>query len=258
MKAVAEGRAIYNNTKQFIRYLISSNIGEVVCVLFTGLVGIPDALESVQLLWVNLVTDGLPATALGFNPPDPDIMSVPPRKLDEKIINGWLFVRYLVIGSYVGLATVGGFVFYFSTQNISFSDLMNLQQFDATALLTARTIALSILVVVEMFNALNALSENLSLVSVRPWSNGWLLLAIASSLLLHWLVLYTPGAAKIFNVVPLGVENSVFQDAAQNAPWSTLLVPSSFVEWKIVLVFSIPVLFVDEALKMVSRFFAST
>merc|ERR1719357_1713752 len=192
VSAVEEGRAIYANTKQFIRYLISSNIGEVVCIFFAAALGLPEALIPVQLLWVNLVTDALPASALSFNPPDLDIMEKPPRSANETLITPWLFFRYMVIGVYVGAATVGSSSYWFlfdpTGPQMSYYQLthhmscysnpedfkgLSCEIFQAPE---AMTMALSVLVMIEMSNALNSVSENQSLIVMPPWANPYLLL----------------------------------------------------------------------------------
>ncbi|WOK95600.1 calcium-transporting ATPase 3, endoplasmic reticulum-type isoform X1 [Canna indica] len=229
--AVAEGRAIYNNTKQFIRYMISSNIGEVVCIFVAAVLGMPDTLVPVQLLWVNLVTDGLPATAIGFNKQDTNVMMTKPRKVSEAVVTGWLFFRYLVIGAYVGLATIAGFVWWFVYSDkgpkLSYNELVNFDSCSSRATSYPcsifddhhpSTVSMTVLVVVEMFNALNNLSENQSLFVIPPWSNPWLLGSIALTMLLHVLILYVEPLSALFSVTPLS--------------WS---------EWTVVLYLSFPV-----------------
>ena len=233
--AIEEGRSIYNNTQQFIRYLISSNIGEVVSIFLTAALGMPEALVPVQLLWVNLVTDGLPATALSFNPPDHDIMKRQPRKRDEVLIGGWLFLRYLIIGTYVGLATVAGYAWWFMYNpegpQISFKHLtrfhhcstdfpeIGCEMFSNDMAKAGSTVSLSILVVIEMFNAMNALSSSESLLSLPLWKNMMLVYAIALSMALHFALLYTPVLQSLFNILPMNAT-----------------------EWKAVVVISAPVM----------------
>ncbi|XP_075879162.1 sarcoplasmic/endoplasmic reticulum calcium ATPase 2 isoform X1 [Nelusetta ayraudi] len=244
--AVEEGRAIYNNMKQFIRYLISSNVGEVVCIFLTAALGFPEALIPVQLLWVNLVTDGLPATALGFNPPDLDIMEKPPRNAKEPLISGWLFFRYLAIGGYVGAATVGAAAWWFMISEdgpqITWYQLSHFlqcapdnpefHQLDCHVFESPypMTMALSVLVTIEMCNALNSLSENQSLLRMPPWENVWLLGAICLSMSLHFLILYVEPLPVIFQITPL--------DTTQ---------------WMMVLKISLPVILLDELLKYAAR-----
>lgn len=217
--AVEEGRSIYNNTQQFIRYLISSNIGEVVSIFLTAAMGMPEALIPVQLLWVNLVTDGLPATALSFNPPDHDVMKRQPRKRDEPLISGWLFFRYMVIGTYVGAATVGGYAWWFMFNSagpqISFYQLRHFhscsakfpeigcEMFSNSSAQSASTVSLSILVVIEMLNAMNALSSSESLLTLPLWENMMLVYAICLSMALHFALLYVPFLQGLFSVIPL-------------------------------------------------------
>uniref|UniRef100_A0A3B3CSE7 Calcium-transporting ATPase n=1 Tax=Oryzias melastigma TaxID=30732 RepID=A0A3B3CSE7_ORYME len=232
--AVEEGRAIYNNMKQFIRYLISSNVGEVVCIFLTAALGFPEALIPVQLLWVNLVTDGLPATALGFNPPDLDIMSKPPRNAREPLISGWLFFRYLAIGSSLGslLRMDQGSLFtscHFLQCGPENPDYQNVdcKVFESPY---PMTMALSVLVTIEMCNALNSVSENQSLLRMPPWENVWLLGAICLSMSLHFLILYVEPLPIIFQITPLNLT-----------------------QWLMVLKISLPVILLDELLKFAAR-----
>jgi len=249
VSAVEEGRAIYNNMKQFIRYLISSNIGEVVCIFLTAALGLPEALIPVQLLWVNLVTDGLPATALGFNPPDLDIMEKKPRSPKEPLISSWLFWRYMAIGLYIGFGTVMASAWWYmlcpTGPQLSYAELTNhlscypgtddpmFEGVDCKAIFDSpkpMTMALSVLVVIEMLNALNSVSENQSVLRMPPWQNMYLIGAIALSMSLHFMILHV----EMFNIV--------FQ-----------ICPLDLSEWIAVMKISSPVILIDEALKWYAR-----
>ncbi|EPQ32393.1 uncharacterized protein PFL1_00589 [Pseudozyma flocculosa PF-1] len=248
--AVEEGRSIYNNTQSFIRYLISSNIGEVVSIFLTVLLGLPEALIPVQLLWVNLVTDGLPATALGFNPPSTTIMKERPRSRNDPLISGYIFARYMIVGAFVGAATIFGyawwFMFFEGGPQISYRQLSNFHKcadptlfpdvgceiFSASR--APATIALSVLVVVEMFNALNAISETDSLLTMGPASNPLLIAAIILSLVLHYAICTIPMLQDWFQVTSL-----------------------SWTEVKAVIYISLPVIFIEEACKFVTRLYAT-
>lgn len=112
--AIEEGRSIYSNMKAFIRYMISSNIGEVISIFISSIIGLPEILSSIQLLWVNLVTDGLPATALSFNKPEPDVMIKEPRQKHDKLITTFNIIKFFIIGTYVGVSTVLIFIYSYS------------------------------------------------------------------------------------------------------------------------------------------------
>ncbi|EGE77185.1 Ca2+ transporting ATPase, sarcoplasmic/endoplasmic reticulum [Blastomyces dermatitidis ATCC 18188] len=244
--AVEEGRSIYSNTQQFIRYLISSNIGEVVSIFLTAALGMPEALIPVQLLWVNLVTDGLPATALSFNPPDHDVMKRPPRKRGEALVGGWLFFRYMVVGFYVGFATVFGYAWWFmynpAGPQITFWQLTHFhkcstqfptigcEMFTNDMSKSASTISLSILVVIEMLNAINSLSASESLLTFPLWNNMMLVYAVTLSMSLHFAILYIPFLQGLFSILPLDRQ-----------------------EWMAVLAISSPVVVIDEVLKFLDR-----
>lgn len=227
--AVHEGRAIYHNIRSFLRYLLSSNVGEVLTV-FLGVVlasaigldgvdGVVAPLLAVQILWINLVTDAAPALALGIDPAQPGLMERPPRRLDERIIDRPMQVGIALVGATMAVATLamldlrlpGGFVEGTGDEA------------------TARTSAFTVLVLAQLFNTVNARSDRDSI--GRQWaSNPWLLGAIALSFGLQVAVVHLPFMNEAFGTEPMSVS-----------------------EWALAAVFASSVLVVAEARKFVVR-----
>ena len=250
--AVEEGRRIYANMQAFICFLISCNIGEICAILLATIAGFPEPLTAMHLLWVNLVTDGPPATALGFNPAAPDLMQQKPRPSDEPIMTRWLLTRYCLTGLYVGVATVGIFVGHYLNQGISLGQLASWSQcgaswspeggavvcatlFEGSGRALPQTLSLTALVCMEMLKALSAVSVDNSLIHVGPQDNPWLILGVSVPFLLHLAVLYSPslgisGLGEAFGMVPLSIEN-----------------------WISVLSWAAPILIVEEVLKAMGR-----
>lgn len=181
VNAVEEGRSIFDNIKKFVNYLLSSNFGEVLTILVAGLIGLPLPLIAIQILWVNLLTDGLPAVALGVDPADPNIMNRKPRKPDEGVLSKNLMFNVLSIGILIAIATL--FVF---------------KKGLAIDLTTARTMAFTTLVVLEIVRVQMIRSQY----NVGIFSNKFLIGAIVLSILLQLAVLYTP-LNVVFKTTPL-------------------------------------------------------
>jgi len=226
VSAVEEGRNIYANMQSFICFLISSNIGEVVTIFAATALGLPEVLSPLHLLWVNLVTDGPPATALGFNPSDPTVMKKHPRPHNEPILSKWLMLRYAITGLYVGAATLGAYAWWYLDKGVTWSELRSwgsclgwtdfahsaeaprwpkfpCRVFEAPLRNVPQTMALSVLVVIEMLKALSAVSLDSSLLTVAPWRNPWLLQGVALPMALHLLVVYFKPLSSLFSLAPL-------------------------------------------------------
>jgi Ca2+-transporting ATPase len=182
--AVEEGRAIYDNVKKFVHYLLSCNLGEIMVMFISSLIGWPIPLLPIQILWVNLVTDGLPALGLGFDPPDPDIMSRQPRKPDEPIITG----------NRAGLMTVQG-LFIALCALLAFSYVLFVEK---EGIERARTAAFIVLSVSQLFHAFNCRSQMKSSFELGIFSNLELVYAFLVSLTLQLSVVYIPFFQKIF------------------------------------------------------------
>ena len=219
VEAVREGRGIFDNIRKFLRYLLSSNMGEVLTVflgvVFAGLIGLGGdrtmvlPLLATQILWINLVTDAGPALAIGVDPTNDDVMARPPRRLGRGVINWRMWTGVLQTGLVMAVATLLTLDLYLPG---------GLLEGDRD-LASARTAAFTTLVLAQLFNCLNARSDSRSaFLDLRH--NLWLWTAIALSALLQVAVVHLPPLNSAFSTVPL--------DAGQ---WLVCLLMASTVLW---------------------------
>jgi Ca2+-transporting ATPase len=204
--AVEEGRTIFSNIRRFLRYLLSSNIGEVMTmffgVLLAGVIGLATPaggdgalvlpLMATQILWINLVTDGAPALALGLDPADARTMTRPPRPRDEGVITHRMWTGIFFVGALMAMGTL--FVFDASMPG-------GLIEGSGT-IAYAQTMAFTTLTMFQLFNVFNARSDEQSAFS-GMFSNHWLWAAIALSLSLHVAVIYVPFLQEAFSTTSL-------------------------------------------------------
>ena len=212
VEAVREGRGIFDNIRKFLRYLLSSNMGEVFTVfggvVFAGLLGISQPgslgvtvpLLATQLLWINLLTDAAPALAMGVDPQTDDLMDRPPRRVSDRVIDRDMWIDIIYIGLVMALVTLIGMDMHLSGG--LFTD-RSLQAIGHEAQMReARTMGFTILVFAQLFNALASRSSRKS-AFVGLFSNAWLWGAIGVSILLQMAVIYLPFLGEAFGTVPL-------------------------------------------------------
>ena len=188
--AVEEGRVIYDNIRKFIRYLLSCNLGEVLTMFLASLFYLPNPLTPIQILFVNLATDGLPAIALGVDPPDKDIMRQSPREKNEGIFARGLWEKIIVRGSLIGVCTL-----------LSFMS----GRYYGMDLATCRTITMCTLVMSQLLHVFECRSERHSIFEINIFSNIYLLGAVLVSMTMICCILYIPFLSGIFNTVALNL-----------------------------------------------------
>jgi Ca2+-transporting ATPase len=197
VSAVEQGRIIYSNIRKFVFYLLSCNVAEIAIIFIATMLGLPSPLNVIQLLWLNLITDGAPALALGTERGDPDIMKQPPRPSTEPIINQRMRVE---IG--VQMVAITG-----STLLAYWLGLAMHPEPGAAFNATAATMAFATLSFSELFRAFTARSERYPLFRIGPLSNRNMNLAVVSSAVLLLAAIYVPFLNNVFDTIPLGFEH---------------------------------------------------
>jgi Ca2+-transporting ATPase len=204
--AVEEGRGIYDNIRKFVHYLLSCNAGEVLVMFISSLIGWPVPLLPIQILWVNLVTDGLPALALGVDPVDPKIMERPARKTNEPVVTKQRAFLMLAQGSFIAACSL-----------LAFSFVLFIEK---EGLGRARTAAFIVLACSQLFHSYNCRNITESLFKIGVFTNKKLILATSVSFLLQMVVVYVPFLQRIFKTEPLGIFD-----------WLLVVIISSFPLW---------------------------
>ena len=189
VNAVEEGRTIFDNIQKFVHYLLATNAGEVLLMFFAVLVGWPAPLLAIQILWINLVTDALPALALGVEPPEPDVMRRPPRPPQEPVIRRQRGILILYHGALI--AAAAGIAFYLvyrgNEENLS----------------RARTAAFCTVAFAQLFFSFGCRSQRYTMPQLGIFTNRWLFGAIGVSVLLQLAVVTVPFLRPLFKAVPV-------------------------------------------------------
>ncbi|MBM7701806.1 calcium-translocating P-type ATPase, SERCA-type [Metabacillus iocasae] len=186
--AIKEGRNIYENIRKFIRYLLASNVGEILVMLFAMLLALPLPLVPIQILWVNLVTDGLPAMALGLDQPEENVMKRKPRHPKEGVFARGLGWKVISRGFLIGVVTLAAFMIVYDDTPA------NLEY--------AQTIAFATLVMAQLIHVFDCRSEK-SIFDRNPFENLYLVGAVISSILLMLVVIYYPPLQPIFHTMSI-------------------------------------------------------
>ncbi|MBD3253819.1 MAG: calcium-translocating P-type ATPase, SERCA-type [Candidatus Lokiarchaeota archaeon] len=199
VNAIEEGRGIYDNMRKFILFLISCNIAEIMLIFIGIMLGLPLPLIAIQILWINLMTDGLPALALSVDPYDDDLMERGPRDPQENIINKRLFVSIVIRGLIITVISLSLYYFALELYAPNWRTLPK----DSQDLYLPRTFVFSTLLICEILNVYNCRSERHSIFSISFWSNKWLIIAVSISLILNFVLIYNPLLSSIFQLAPL-------------------------------------------------------
>jgi Ca2+-transporting ATPase len=195
VEAVRQGRSVYDNLRKFILFMLSCNMSEVLIVFTTALLAPEPALLPLQLLWINLVTDGLPALALGVDPGSPRVMDRPPRGADESILTPRRRFETVMQGA---LITLGALAMYLAVE-YGWVAVDNARH--------AQTMLFTTIVLSQLLHAFNFRSETRSVFRLETLRNRWLVAAFAGSVALHSLVIYAPPLQGLFKTQPLGLRD---------------------------------------------------